>query len=254
MAVNTIINIRIGDRNINVYVYKKRDATLNTMVAEMGNVNSVIHRHKYVEIHIALQGEAHYLIGEKEFDAKVGQAVIIPPKHYHTVRMASKDYKMIGFQADFECYEGKIVSLSQHVFEDFAQLMLVEKDICNIDKVIPYIYWFINESISNEALTVKENTEYAYLIFEYMSRHYNEDIKLCDISKEVHISEKQLQRILKKETGRTFLAELTSYRMKVAEYLIKNTDKNLNEIAKNVGYSSYSGFWKAWQKYKKEKS
>ena len=121
------------------------------------------------------------------------------------------------------------------------------------EKTAMYALWFISELCFDMPVSVVENTDCAYYIFEYMSTHYNQDIRLEDVARELNFSTKQVQRIIKRETGRTFLSELTAHRMRIAEYLIETDNMSLKEIAEHVGYNSYSGFWKAWQKYRREK-
>ena len=50
--------------------------------------------------------------------------------------------------------------------------------------------------------------------------------------------------------GRSFRGALTVTRMQVAERLINISAMPLTEVAQYVGYRSYAGFWKAYQKYK----
>lgn len=40
--------------------------------------------------------------------------------------------------------------------------------------------------------------------------------------------------------------------MLVAAHLMDRTDMSMEAIAQYVGYQSYSGFWKAWQKCRKD--
>ena len=116
-----------------------------------------------------------------------------------------------------------------------------------------FALWFLSELCFDMPLSISENTDYAYLIFEYLSVHYNQDITVSSIAKELNFSTKQVQRIIKGETGNTFLSELTAHRMMIADYLMKSTEMSLKEIAEHIGYKSYSGFWKAWQKYSYKK-
>lgn len=43
---------------------------------------------------------------------------------------------------------------------------------------------------------------------------------------------------------------MMSYRIKVADFLEKNTGMNQSEISNYVGYSDYSGYWKAKKLFK----
>ena len=54
-----------------------------------------------------------------------------------------------------------------------------------------------------------------------------------------------------KDAGlRVHVQELTLQRMTVAAHLVTHTQMSMEEIAQYVGYQSYSGFWKAWRRFK----
>ncbi len=70
---------------------------------------------------------------------------------------------------------------------------------------------------------------------------------MCDISlgyaaEKLYISPSYLSRLFKKETGKTFIDYLKEYRLKKACDLLKHTNMRITEIAKTVGYDSYSYF------------
>ncbi len=98
---------------------------------------------------------------------------------------------------------------------------------------------------------LKEITDPAVLIYEFFSMRYNRNIKLSDLAAFLNYSEKHTERLLKKHTGMTFKNKLIEYRMKTAGFLRKSTAMTMTEIAGYVGYSNYSGFWKARKEFLK---
>ena len=246
--MGSIINLKIGERDIRLFA---GEFSTNSYFC---GAPLIIHRHRYTEIHIILQGEALYTIGGTEYRICSGEGIVIPAKMYHTVEAVNCE-KMIftAFQADIKCEKPNFDRLNEMVFESFMQTMDTNKNTLQPEKTAMYALWFINELCFDMPASVSKNTDYAYFIFEYLSSHYNEDITVSDIAQELNFSTKQVQRIIKRETGRTFLSELTAHRMRIAEYLIETDNMSLKEIAEHVGYNSYSGFWKAWQKYRREK-
>jgi len=56
--------------------------------------------------------------------------------------------------------------------------------------------------------------------------------------------------LFKEEVGENFSTYLTNYRMKKAEYFIKNTDMKISQISTEVGYVNASYFSKSYKKYK----
>ena len=122
------------------------------------------------------------------------------------------------------------------------------KKIKSNDNYINYLIFIINEFYGNVKVTHCQK-DYAYVITEFFSRNYDKNITIKDIADELSLCPMQAQRVIKKHTGKTFGENLLLQRMTVADQLTKT--KSLNEIAFLVGYNSYSGFWKAYKKYKK---
>ena len=77
--------------------------------------------------------------------------------------------------------------------------------------------------------------------------NYNKSVSLADLAAELHYSEKQTARLVQKHTGRTFKQAVVDYRVSVARQLERTTDLPLSEIAKQVGYNSYNGFWRSYR-------
>ena len=240
--MQSVIEIKWGDAVKSIYADK---------ISEMKMVFTLLHRHRYAEIHMVTSGSAIYTVENAEYHLQAGTALLIPSKVFHSLSPDTEDTRMIAFQIDDECSEVRLAKLSESILNGFIE-QLGNSEAEDIERAVPYIYWVMSELLSHTPLAVKRNEDYLYLIFEYMSLHYNEDIKLCHLSDKLHLSEKHIQRIIKQGTGNTFLKELTAHRMKIAEYLSKTTEMSMNDISEYVGYRSYSGFWKAWQKYKQE--
>jgi YesN/AraC family two-component response regulator len=85
---------------------------------------------------------------------------------------------------------------------------------------------------------------------EYIELNYKDHISLNDISKSVYLSHEYFSRLFKEEVGENFSTYLTNYRMKKAEYFIKNTDMKISQISTEVGYVNASYFSKSYKKYK----
>lgn len=75
-----------------------------------------------------------------------------------------------------------------------------------------------------------------------IENEYMNNISLVYIAEKLHISPSYLSRLFKKETGKTFIDYLKEYRLKKACELLINTNLRITEIAKTVGYDSYSYF------------
>jgi AraC-like DNA-binding protein len=84
---------------------------------------------------------------------------------------------------------------------------------------------------------------------EVLNQRYKTDISVIELSKEVFISERHLQRILKQETGKHFTEMLTDIRMENAKKLLENTDYSATQICFEVGYRSFSHFRRVFKNH-----
>lgn len=111
-----------------------------------------------------------------------------------------------------------------------------------------YIKKGINE---NETLVKSKNySKPINKALKYIEENYKQQISLNDISKEVYLSHEYFSRLFKDEVGENFSTYLTNYRIKKAEYLIKNTDMKISQISNEVGYLNASYFSKIYKKCK----
>ena len=85
-------------------------------------------------------------------------------------------------------------------------------------------------------------------IDEYFTAHYAESITAEDMARDLHLSKRQLSRILSAIYNRSFREILVNTRLQQALHLLTRTAYSIEEIASMVGYGSLSGFYAAFQK------
>ncbi|WP_286184043.1 DNA-binding response regulator [Clostridium sp. CCUG 7971] len=107
-----------------------------------------------------------------------------------------------------------------------------------------------NKNSDIESIQSKKYSKAIDKAIEYIELNYKEHISLSIISKYVYLSPEYFSRLFKEEVGENFITYLTLYRMKKAEYLIKNTDMKIAQISNEVGYSNSGYFSKSYKKYK----
>lgn len=82
----------------------------------------------------------------------------------------------------------------------------------------------------------------------YIDSHYNKDISLDDVSREVEISPYYFSKIFKEETGRNFVEYVTEIRMNRAKELLLHTDMSMKEICSEIGYADPNYFSRTFKK------
>ena len=83
---------------------------------------------------------------------------------------------------------------------------------------------------------------------DFINTHYMENITLQDVAEDAGISESHLCRVLKKETGESFVNILNKIRVQQARKLLQKGDFKVYEIAEMVGFSNYAYFYHVFKK------
>ena len=83
---------------------------------------------------------------------------------------------------------------------------------------------------------------------KYIDQHYNEEIGLNDISKEVAVSPQYFSKIFKEEIGLTFVEYLRSKRIDVAKEMLKSKKYSVKEICYEIGYNDPNYFSRLFKK------
>lgn len=86
-------------------------------------------------------------------------------------------------------------------------------------------------------------------VISYIHAHFHENIRLQDIAQQFFINPNYLSVLFKKYTGKSFQEYIYGCRMNYAASLLRTTKFSLAQIAEYTGYSDYSSFVKAFQKY-----
>ena len=215
-------------------------------------LNPRVHKHNYAEVHLVSNGGLVFNVGEKKYEAKAGDMLIIPRRILHASSQIESGTRHTAFQISYDADEFSVIKLPQTLVSDF----FVEIERCrenNIyDSIAAYVMLFISYVRKDKSFSSKRITDYGFLINEFFSHHYSDDIHIEDLAKELHLSERQTERLVVFHTGNTFGRELSATRISIARHLMKTTDMPLTDIAEYVGYRSYAGFFKALKRHGKQ--
>ena len=90
--------------------------------------------------------------------------------------------------------------------------------------------------------TGRRPEENIIFILKYITNHYN-DLTLSELAQFFNYSERQMARILKDYTGKTFTELIQNAKLTKACDLLKNTDMPIQTIIETTGYSNCSYFY-----------
>lgn len=211
--------------------------------------SSPLHNHNYAEIHIVSDQSARFIIGDSIYSARKGNVLLIPHGIFHRLDSSDAHTLHTAFQIDYHAQTFSACMLDEHTILAFFH----EIEQCKLSQdytaISAYIALFCSCFPSHRVLGVQPIVDSGFLIHEFISQHYSEDLHLTDLADALHLSPRQTERLVIAQTGNTFREELTAVRINIAKHLIKTTDMSLGEIARYVGYRSYAGFWKAVKKH-----
>lgn len=231
---------------LNIYINESvQKAFLNNFVMTRDNITKIIHCHKYSEIHIIFGGNATLRVENGLYDFSSGDICIIPAGVYHCFKNSTAK-KHFAFQITKNSFEFMKKRISESILYELDRTS--SENVENSAGLSALLSFICSEFFPYRAILKMNDT--ACLIYEFISQNYNRDVKLSDLAGKIHFSEKQTARLVKKFTGMTFREYLMTHRLTVAEYLTENSNMTEAEIAEYVGYSTYSGFWKAKNKLK----
>lgn len=213
---------------------------------------TALHAHARAEIHLITRGEADYTVDTQIYRLRAGDMLYIPKKvlHASVPRQPETQFYVITAIADIS--EPRLVHLSQTVLALLEEAGREAEAAADPERMAPWFLYILGLLHPKGFTRVEESSDDIATLMKFISVNYHRDITLADAAGAANLSQRQAQRLIKRETSRTFLQELTLQRMTVAAHLVAHTRMSMEEIARYVGYQSYSGFWKAWRRFKNE--
>ncbi len=82
---------------------------------------------------------------------------------------------------------------------------------------------------------------------QYVHAHVTRKLTIKDVASAIHLSSRQLSRILSEELGQTFPSWIRTERIRSAVYLLAYTDKSIQEIAEDTGFETANYFTRVFQ-------
>ena len=207
------------------------------------------HNHNYTEVHLILDGAAKFTVAGTPMEIANGQMLIIPPKTLHACVQQDKEARRAAFQIDCDlCQELCAPTVASpdepflHAFFDEIRHCSETGDYTLLSAVLALLCC---RFCKGERVEAKTRINYGFVIHEFFFNRYREEIRLSDLANELHLSQRQTERLVLEHMGNTFRKTLAATRVLIAKQLMESSTLSLGEIAEYVGYRSYAGFWKA---------
>lgn len=93
------------------------------------------------------------------------------------------------------------------------------------------------------------NSERKWIIEEHIAGDYSSEKDISSLAKKLFLGERQTRVLVQKIMGENYKTLIIKHRMEVAHLLLTTSTATLGEIATQVGYRSYNGFYSAYVNY-----
>lgn len=235
------------------------------------------HNHSAYEIHFILKGSGLVEINGEKHNLFPNSYYIVGPNIYHEQKVDSSnsiskysfrmDYYMLETADNFfPAEEGSRVAevFKNIVFysaEDISNNLLLMYEIRNElqNQWIGYysrIQSLFSQLIINIIRDIASEQKARYkipdmvsdekrnlIIEDFFEHNYNSSVTATNLAKLLHVSIRQLNRIMKDNFHMTFKQKMLEKRMEVSKSMLKNTGIPVKEISQRVGYDSESNFY-----------
>lgn len=228
------------------------------------------HSHSFCETHYCTSGTYIYrLVDGREFVMNAGDTILIRENVEHEqyaitegARKISMAYRLTENQtvfnrADKSCLldatvihdSGSLFALFQQINEEFKAQRLGFRDMIGslLFQITMEYERHISAAPSADAV-IQRIDKRVEEIKTFISDNLSSDITTMDVADVLHLSKRQINRIVLKEFGTSCNSLIKQVKHKKAQELLLYSDKSIQDIASELGYSnvySFSKFFKS---------
>lgn len=241
-----------------------------------------LHWHKEFEIIYIYSGCGRISVNSTVYDCSIGDIFLIPPETVHDIRQKDSE-PMVYYNLLFKLNLLESDEESPFFQKYFAPLengslvppVRITPDKKEASRFIPILQSFCDrwhEDFSEDMLFVKANVfllvneilkisrpvikgmdknekhiSHFKPVLQYVMKNYGSPISVSEAARLCNYSESFFMKAFKNTIGMTFVAYLNSYRLEKAEEMLKNSGKNVSEVALACGFESLSYFIKCFK-------
>ncbi|NIG55103.1 AraC family transcriptional regulator [Chitinophaga sp. Cy-1792] len=242
------------------------------------------HQHSFFELVYILSGTGKQHINEYTLDYKSGQMFLITPQDYHSFDVdTATEFFLLRFNDIYiksKALQSENIQRLEFILQNANHKPgCILKNQSDKNLVRPLIEALVRE-VANRDLYDKEITQQlvntlivvvARNIAKYLPQQISENtdekivailnyiqaniyepelVRTENICRHFGISENYLGRYFKKHSGETLQSYITNYKLSLVEYRLKHSDKRINEIVAELGFTDQSHFNKFFRQQK----
>lgn len=232
--------------------------------------NTARHCNANYELHIILKGTCELDVASKTHKLAACQAIVIAPGEYHMPHVTSEEFLRLSIPFSLsEHHLSKVLrqaipasvvfaitpqiqQLSSLILEELSGTRAFSTDLLPALLMNLMICVFrcleVCDSSGNSAAKAPADwrTDVIDTFFEDNMACYGTEEQLAAL---LHLSKRQLARVLLEHYGMNFRQKLLGTRMDHAGWLLRTTRKSIGEICSIVGYNSETTFFKNFKNH-----
>jgi len=248
-----------------------------SIVDDVGEAARAIH--ESIEIKCFYEGCSTLLVGDQTITARAGDVIVINPYEFHaTLDYGGEEtgkYHLIMLNADFLSGIAADVDLRHMIFgrqllfknyfpadsELYGLLIQLSKETNNqtpdarlaIFGLVAQIFSILLRRGCDSRQNTVEDLSHYYALIEPAIRmirdDYSSKFTVDELAAACSISKYHFCRIFKTVMGMSSIQYLNSYRLKIANTMLTNTDRRIGEIATLCGFEDAGYFCKIYKRH-----
>ena len=240
-----------------------REKSMPFYVATIGNpkYQTIVHRPLGIEDYQLLYtvvGKGECFINGSTYELKEGSLFYLPSNYPHEYHSTCKRWETLyitfhgsGVKRFFD-FEPWIVYLSDKFdFEGHYHTLLQYKQSVSAENQLSVSLYAmlleLKDCLEFSSVSSRQKMDMMSAVLHSFSEE--PQISLSDIARKYGISEEHFCRMFRKYTGFRPFEYINLLKIQKAKELLSNTDLDIREIAKQVGYESHSYFSMLFKKY-----
>ena len=233
------------------------------------------HTHDYVEMVYMCSGETRHRVNGAEIVLREGELLMLGQHARQAIAPADEGDVAVNFIVRPAFFSGTLPYLGEEETplrrfvvscltgeNEAGYLLFRAADVLPIQNLIENLLYTLTEQIPNrrgilqstmgllfaqllnhtDALRFETPEQNAVLsVLRYLEEHYA-DGSLTEIAAALHYELPYLSRLIRQSTGRNYTELLQEKRLSQAAWLLRNTERKVDEISVSVGYENVSYF------------
>ena len=212
----------------------------------------------YYILHIVEKGKGILDVDGKKFPFKEKDIFLVPPHTkvaysadendpclYHWVAYSGLFANELTVKAGLTVNDAYVISPTNFnsVLRKIKEMNEIATNVSGVEfKLLGHLYILFSELFDKNESLIGDDKRHVNKAIEYLETHYQEELKVNDLAKNLLLDRTYLYRLFKQQTGLSIKEYLINLRMEKAKDLIANTNQSIHAISVLVGYTNYLSF------------